>query len=291
MVQKTESTEGSSEEGDANITEDKVEEEKTEEAKPEEESVFDEDANPIKKVINNSQEDLLINIDVNGNDLEALKQQVLEMAPLMGFEVERADIVRSQPPQQPQEQPKPDFNLSTIESTRSSMTVDMRDEIQNMIQQRVQEELKRSGVQTAPVVEEETCSTLHHGFTCDGCGMNPIKGIRFHSLAQRNYDLCQNCEKKMHHEHPMVRFRTDSHRSFAHGRGWNTVNKIMTNHGANLFNRQKPNCRARNAHVANPHNLVNFFTNGIFGGCNNSQKPKTIGDLIKEGAKNVEKAF
>jgi hypothetical protein len=77
------------ENGDEHITEEKPEEPKVEE---EEESVFDEQAAPIR-VINTNPEDCVIDIKVDGNDLEAVRQQVLELAPLMGFSVDRAEIV------------------------------------------------------------------------------------------------------------------------------------------------------------------------------------------------------
>ena len=29
--------------------------------------------------------------------------------------------------------------------------------------------------------------------TCDGCGMEPIEGLRWHCLSCQNFDLCTTC--------------------------------------------------------------------------------------------------
>jgi len=40
---------------------------------------------------------------------------------------------------------------------------------------------------------------IHYGVTCDGCGVAPIKGVRFKCLVCPNYDLCGPCEAKNNH--------------------------------------------------------------------------------------------
>lgn len=290
MVNKSQkSEEPVEEEGDDNIVEETTEQPQVEE----EESVFDEEAAPVR-VINTNPEDCVIDIKVDGNDLEAVRQQVLELAPLMGFEVDVCQIVDKKPEVVPEPEIKEnDLNVSTCETGRSTMTIDMKDEIQKMIQERVKEELMRSGLSTTAPVEEDKCDTVHTGFSCDGCGINPIKGVRFHSLVKQNFDLCAKCEKKMHQEHPMIRFRKNTHRGLAHGRGWTKMNKIVTNHGNGLFNvsgRCTRNNR-RQQHVVKPEDVMNFFTNGIFGGAKRGcgVAGKTLGDHIKQAAKDVKK--
>ena len=139
------------------------------------------------------------------------------MAPLMGFEIESAEIVNHA-----QESTREDLNVSNVDTSRSSMTNDMRDEIQKLIQAQVQEELRKSLNTTSNTVrvEEDTCKTVHAGITCDGCGINPIVGVRFHSLAKQNFDLCSKCEKTVHCEHPMIRLRENTHRHLGYGQGW-----------------------------------------------------------------------
>lgn len=79
-----------SEEGDANISE----EAPVEPVEEEEETVFEETACPVK-IKNTSPNDQFVEINIDGNNLEAVRQQVIELAPLMGFEVEKADIVHN----------------------------------------------------------------------------------------------------------------------------------------------------------------------------------------------------
>jgi len=51
----------------------------------------------------------------------------------------------------------------------------------------------------------------HKGFECDGCGVNPIKGIRFKCSVHPDYDLCEECEAKgTYSKHPMLKIRDPS---------------------------------------------------------------------------------
>lgn len=250
----------------------------------EEESVFDDNSCPFK-LKNTSQEDQLIHIDIDGNDLESLRDQIMTMAPMMGFEIERAEIVTNPLPTHQ------DLDVSVADTSRTSLTTDMREEIQKLIQAQVQEELRKnlSTPAPAPKAEEDSCKTVHHGITCDGCGVHPIVGVRFHSLFQQNFDLCSKCEKTVHTDHPMIRFRNNSHKHLAFGNGWQKMNKIMTNNGSTAM--EYGRC-TRNAQpqVVNPENVIEFFTNGVFNPArrNCSRVGMTIGDHIKQAAQKVE---
>uniref|UniRef100_A0A060T5S6 ARAD1B06182p n=1 Tax=Blastobotrys adeninivorans TaxID=409370 RepID=A0A060T5S6_BLAAD len=52
------------------------------------------------------------------------------------------------------------------------------------------------------IAEDQANSTgyIHRGVTCNGCGMSPIKGIRFHCSECADVDLCQKCEAAGRHE-------------------------------------------------------------------------------------------
>jgi len=222
------------EEGQENIVEEVVAEVPVpEEPETIEESVFEQPEEPVvQKIVNTSENDVVLDIKIDGNNLEAMREQINMMAPLLGFEVEKAEIVNNNTQDAPVEEP------SFMESSRSTMSNDMRGEIERMIQRRVQETVSQMSLNTSQIesiratevpntTEPAEDQTVHTGFTCDGCGVNPIVGTRFHSLHERNYDLCENCEKTNHTDHPMIRFRKNTHPNLGTARGWHGINRIM----------------------------------------------------------------
>lgn len=46
---------------------------------------------------------------------------------------------------------------------------------------------------------------VHHHVTCDECGMNPIRGIRYKCTVRDNFDLCENCEAKRPQPYAMIK--------------------------------------------------------------------------------------
>lgn len=55
---------------------------------------------------------------------------------------------------------------------------------------------------TGLISEMELVPCSHEGITCNGCNMNPIKGVRFKCKVCDNYDYCENCfYTKMNHRH------------------------------------------------------------------------------------------
>jgi len=44
------------------------------------------------------------------------------------------------------------------------------------------------------VRRQEQSEVVHEGFECDGCGMCPIKGIRYMCSVRANFDICESCE-------------------------------------------------------------------------------------------------
>ena len=49
---------------------------------------------------------------------------------------------------------------------------------------------------------------IHKNYICDGCGMNPLVGIRYHCKKCENFDFCENCmeKKKNIHVHEFEKF-------------------------------------------------------------------------------------
>jgi len=154
---------------------------------------------------------------------------IQNVAPMMGFEVERAEILSNNMPEEPQ-----------LDTQRSNISTDMRDEIKNMIDARVKEQLNESlSNLNLSTQEEETKpknQAVHHGIICDVCRVSPIKGIRFKSLIKEDYDLCEKCEKTNNVDHPMIRFRKPvAKRAFCLNRHWKKYSQPFRN----LYQRQE----------------------------------------------------
>ena len=49
------------------------------------------------------------------------------------------------------------------------------------------------------------CSTIHSDIKCNNCGACPIIGYRYKCLECPNYNLCDECEKIVSHEHNFIR--------------------------------------------------------------------------------------
>jgi hypothetical protein len=60
------------------------------------------------------------------------------------------------------------------------------------------------------IVREEAGLTkpIHTHFTCDGCGVHPIEGVRYNCTVCRDFDFCEACEAKTEHAHPFIKHKT-----------------------------------------------------------------------------------
>jgi len=61
----------------------------------------------------------------------------------------------------------------------------------------------------ASAAEGKEEDEIHQSVACDGCGMNPIKGIRFKCSVCPDFDLCSKCESGSDHstQHPLLKIR------------------------------------------------------------------------------------
>ena len=48
---------------------------------------------------------------------------------------------------------------------------------------------------------------IHTGIECNGCGISPIRGIRYKCSVRKNYDLCSQCEERLGHEYSFLKLR------------------------------------------------------------------------------------
>jgi hypothetical protein len=73
-------------------------------------------------------------------------------------------------------------------------------------------------------LKEPVRRDIHHGITCDGCGVKPIKGVRYKCLACHDFDLCSSCEAKNQHpsDHTLLMLKEEQrgHRRNQRGPGF-----------------------------------------------------------------------
>jgi chemotaxis protein histidine kinase CheA len=84
-------------------------------------------------------------------------------------------------------------------------------------------------------LNQSQVTTVHNGFTCDGCGMNPIIGVRYRCHTCPNFDFCETCEqfRGEEHAHPMIKYRNECN--------WKTFEggKCFWKNKGNFFNKIK----------------------------------------------------
>ena len=62
-----------------------------------------------------------------------------------------------------------------------------------------------------PPVEQtaEQAAVVHTNVSCDGCGINPIRGLRYKCSVCKNFDYCAQCEERLGHEHAFLKICED----------------------------------------------------------------------------------
>lgn len=70
---------------------------------------------------------------------------------------------------------------------------------------KVGEPISTTDADTAANLKEARRMGIHRGFSCDGCGMRPIVGDRYHCSVRPDYDLCEGCEAKGQSKHALVK--------------------------------------------------------------------------------------
>ena len=55
--------------------------------------------------------------------------------------------------------------------------------------------------------EDEQEKVIHHNVECDGCGIAPIRGIRYKCSICKDFDYCETCEERLGHEHPFLKIK------------------------------------------------------------------------------------
>ena len=50
---------------------------------------------------------------------------------------------------------------------------------------------------------------IHQNYECNICNVYPIKGIRYHCLECKDFDICEKCENLTNHNHPLYKIKND----------------------------------------------------------------------------------
>lgn len=54
-------------------------------------------------------------------------------------------------------------------------------------------------------VNSEVPIVTHNNVACDGCGINPMIGVRYKCSVCKNFDYCEICEERLGHQHPFIK--------------------------------------------------------------------------------------
>ena len=73
----------------------------------------------------------------------------------------------------------------------------------------INEEKKNDEMKEQSNINQSQSKVSVHACICDGCGMNPIKGIRYKCTVCKDFDYCEGCEVTLSskHGHPFLKIR------------------------------------------------------------------------------------
>ena len=108
---------------------------------------------------------------------------------------------------------KQDSNINILNKKEESKEIkkeikkEEKKEIQEIKEKKYEiQEIKEKKEEIQEIKEEEEEIT-HENYACDSCGMNPIKGARYHCEICSDYDLCKKCyfsDIKKSHNHSFI---------------------------------------------------------------------------------------
>ena len=121
------------------------------------------------------------------------------------------------PPQEEQKSGEVVFikNMKCQQPKRKEKKLRKKTLMEEMIRKVIRQELDstpaltdRSEAASETTTTTNTTSTkVHSRVICDGCGMNPIVGIRYKCYISPDFDFCENCEATVPHPYPFIKIR------------------------------------------------------------------------------------
>jgi len=91
-----------------------------------------------------------------------------------------------------------------IENIITSNLEDIKDDIIHTIL------LENSKIQNPKINKVNPMNNyIHKNYECNICKAFPIKGIRYHCLECNDFDICEKCEARINHKHPLFKIKND----------------------------------------------------------------------------------
>jgi len=84
----------------------------------------------------------------------------------------------------------------------------IRNELETAVPGLFDKLIKEQEAEEEPVEEsKDEKPVVHNGIVCDGCGMDPIVGIRYKCAVRKDFDYCEKCEATMSSDYPFLKIR------------------------------------------------------------------------------------
>jgi len=209
-----------------------VKESPKEEAKIPEGKAFENVEENIKNLIQNGYENVREFVDSNGgvqnlfaifkDDIVSLKNNVCHaMKNNFNHCGKKIEQFYNSHKKQEKKEKKEKKAQASIEEFKKDLEESIDKMFTKMKGKLVNKMVKKYAKLTGEEVEEVA---VHHGVTCDGCEVSPIRGIRYKCTGCRDFDFCENCEKNVKHnpEHHFKKIKKaiDYNKRRHHGGNW-----------------------------------------------------------------------
>ena len=123
----------------------------------------------------------------------------------------------------------------------------------------------------------QNSNVIHERVTCDGCGMHPIRGIRYKCTTCDNFDYCEKCEETVDHGHVFMKIKSPI---------------VYSNRPNHNFRNRGPQNHQESGDQNIRQNRCNFFKNmfeNLVKGQEPQQSQKKQETKIETSAKNEKK--
>ena len=160
----------------------------------------------LKSKKNQKEKNPDLNKKENEEDKKIIKDQVIENIVLKIKKLREMKLK--------QEKEKENKQLNSIEDLITKKIKDLTAELVKETNMGVSTILENSKFERIKEFEDKKenrkiCVSIHNGIICNGCNMNPIKGLRFKCSICPQFNYCQKCEMKFGelHKHPLIKLR------------------------------------------------------------------------------------